>query len=59
MIFLGQNAIDQAASVIPPLDAGSPLAGAAEAESLFGRTALARRIDERGIDYDTLLRERD
>jgi hypothetical protein len=50
------NAIDDASPVVRPLDAGSAFAGAAEAEPFFRRTALARCLDESGIDHVNLAR---
>jgi len=58
VLFL-ENAIDDAAPVISPLDAGSAFASAAEAKPFFRLTALARCLDERGIDHDTFFRECD
>jgi len=54
-----ENAIDDAAPVVRPLDAGSALAGAAETEPFLRRTALARGLDESSIDHDAFFGECD
>ncbi len=58
-MMFADDAVDYSASVAFPLNARRTLAGAAEAEALFGGTALARYINERSIDDDALFRKRD
>jgi hypothetical protein len=52
------NAFDDATLAIGPLDASPALAGAAEPESLLGRTALPRYFYEGRSHHDAFLRKR-
>jgi hypothetical protein len=52
VLVFGDDAVNDAALTIGPLDARRPLAGAAEAKSFFRRTALSRDLDEGSINHD-------
>ena len=52
------HAFDDATLAIGPLDASPALAGAAEPESLLGRTALPRYVYESRINHDAFFRKR-
>ncbi len=51
--------VGYAAPTISPLDARRPLASAGEPKPFFRGTALARQLDESGIDHDPIFRKRD
>jgi hypothetical protein len=53
------DAVDDAALAFSPLNAGRPLAGAAEAESFFRGTALSRYLNKSRINDDAIFRKRD
>jgi len=58
LLVFTDNAVDDAALAIGPLDTSTALAGAAEPESFLGRTALSRYLYESRINHYALLRKR-
>lgn len=59
LLVLLDDELGYAALTIGPLDARGPFASAAEPKPFFGRTALARYLNESFIDHDPVFRKRD